>query len=348
MTPITNPRSLFALVVTHNRLSQLQTTIARLLAVGSIHLVGVVVFDNASSDGTAQWLAQQNDPRLHVISSAENLGGAGGFAQGLAHISDTFDPDWIVVMDDDGRPQDVALEAFHALDVTGWDALAAAVYFPAGGICEMNRPSRNPFWHMPEFLRVLTGGGRQGFHLTSDQYDADDVIQIDVTSFVGFFISREGIALAGYPDAGLFIYGDDGIYTLGLSRAGGRIGFAPQIAFEHDFTTVAGGSKRMSPMWKVYYHHRNLLMLYRQAAGWFFVPVLLVILPKWITKVRHYSGDRRVFMRLIVRAIVHGLFRRTDIAHQWVLTWAGETLESQVSAVQNVAVKTGHQKGAQK
>ena len=308
-------RRLIALVVTYNRLPDLQVTVARLLDHPDGVLSGVVVVDNASTDGTQDWLATLTDPRLDVFRSATNVGGAGGVSIGMKRVSQNHDPDWVVVMDDDARPHPDAFATFHTTDVTQWDALAAAVYFPSGEICEMNRPSRNPFWHRAEFLKTLFGGGRRGFHLPDTAYESDEIVPIDVTSFVGFFISRTGIERAGYPDVSLFIYGDDGLYTLGLSKAGGQIGFVPDIRFEHDFTTFSGGSKRFRPLWKTYYHHRNLLMLYRQAAGWLFYPALVIILPKWVSKVRHHPGDRRRFLRVLWSGVRHGLMQRTDIAH---------------------------------
>jgi len=63
--PITSEsRSLVAVVVTYNRLDKLQATLARLLEAAPEHLSAVVVVDNASSDGTGDWLAAQMDPRL--------------------------------------------------------------------------------------------------------------------------------------------------------------------------------------------------------------------------------------------------------------------------------------------
>lgn len=44
--------------------------------------------------------------------------------------------------------------------------------------------------------------------------------------------------------------------------AGGRIVFLQQVRFEHDCSTFAG-DRRLRPLWKIYYYHRNLLMLYR-------------------------------------------------------------------------------------
>lgn len=309
-----------AVVVTYNRLDQLRVTIQSLLQTPDAELDAIVVVDNASTDGTGDWLAGQTDPRLSILRHAENGGGAAGFATGMQAAVERFDPDWIVVMDDDARPVPGALAAFHALPGDKWDAIAAAVYFPSGEICEMNRPSRNPFWHLAEFLRTARGG-RGGFHLRPECYEGGS-IDIDVTSFVGLFLSRRAIGIAGYPDRRLFIYGDDGLYTLGLKMAGGRIGFEPSIRFEHDLTTFDGQRGRFRPMWKVYYYHRNLLMLYRMAAGWLFWPALLVIIPKWLLKRRDHPGDEAVFDQLIRRAVRDGLHRHVDVPHAEIVAMA--------------------------
>ena len=57
--------TLAAVVVTHDRLDHLRITLDRLLAQRVRH---VVVVDNASTDGTADWLARQQDPRLILHS----------------------------------------------------------------------------------------------------------------------------------------------------------------------------------------------------------------------------------------------------------------------------------------
>lgn len=313
---------LVAVVVTYNRLEQLKITLPRLLENPAAELQAVVVVDNASTDESAAWLMTQEDPRLLVHRCTTNSGGAGGFEMGMALARDRFDPDWYVVLDDDARPEPGALAAFHRLDLSKWDAVAAAVYFPNGEICEMNRPSRNPFWHGGEFIRTFFGG-RGGFHLAPAAYDAPEGRAIDVTSFVGFFISRAGVDMAGLPDPGLFLYGDDGIYTLELSRRGGRIGFEPSVRFEHDCSTFASAQRgRFRPLWKVYYYHRNLLLLYRLAAGWMFWPVMCLILPRWLWKLRVHGGERRVFLRLLRHAIWDGLRRHTDVPHDKVVSWA--------------------------
>ncbi|CAM5342634.1 hypothetical protein FALB51S_01284 [Frigidibacter albus] len=152
------PPTVAAVVVTSNRLAHLRVTLARLLAEP---LERICIVDNSTcpQDGTAAWLAAQTDPRLTVLSPPRNLGGAGGFALGLAELERT-DPDWIVVMDDDSRPAPGAIARFRAAPPPGWDAVAAAVYDPAGGIAEMNRPARNPFASPGRFVAALLGGAK--------------------------------------------------------------------------------------------------------------------------------------------------------------------------------------------
>ncbi|CUH51502.1 glycosyltransferase [Shimia marina] len=323
MTDETHRLRLVAVVVTYNRLEQLKITIARLLESPAEHLSAIVVADNASNDGTQEWLETVSDPRVYIERLNKNGGGAGGFEAGMRRAMQDCDPDWLVVMDDDGRPRPGAFAAFHRLDLSKWDGIASAVFFPSGEICEMNRPSRNPFWHRAEFIRTLRGG-RGGFHLRAEDYASDHGQPIDVTSFVGFFISRQAVEKIGYPDPDLFLYGDDGLYTLGLTNVGGRIGFEPSVQFEHDCSTFAGQRGRFRPLWKVYYYHRNLMLLYRLAAGWMFWPVLLIILPKWFLKIRAHGGERRIFLRLMWQAVKDGLRKHTNVEHDQVLRWASQ------------------------
>lgn len=321
-----SPPRLVAVVVTYNRLDQLQVTLQRLLAAGAEGMDRVIVVDNASTDGTAAWLAAQNDPRLVVLRCAVNGGGAGGFEQGMRLAVAQFDPDWVLVMDDDARPIPGAVQTFLSADRSAAMAWAAAVYHPDGRICDMNRPTLNPFWHRGMVWRtligVLRGRGRDGFHLNAVDYAGTAHRPVDSGSFVGLFISRAAIQAVGYPDGALFIYGDDVLYSLGLRQAGGQILFDPALRFEHDFTTLFGADQRFRPLWKAYYHFRNLLMVYRLAAGRWFWLVLLFMVVKWALKARFYRGERVRYLKLISRAIWDGLLRRTNVAHTRVLKWA--------------------------
>lgn len=106
-----------AVVVTHNRLAHLQRCVRALLSNPEELLAKVVVVDNASKDGTAEWLSGHEGSRLCWESSEENLGGAGGFARGIAHALEAFDPDWILLLDDDAYGPHI----FHTNDLDVWE-----------------------------------------------------------------------------------------------------------------------------------------------------------------------------------------------------------------------------------
>ena len=313
--------SLVAVVVTYNRLAKLKVTLARLLDADPVHLKKIVVVDNHSTDDTIAWLQVQSDPRLDVIELERNIGGAGGFEIGMREAVLRHDPDWLLVMDDDARPEPDTLALFHASNPQV-DGVAAAVYLPSGEICGMNAPSNNPFWHWRDFLRTALRG-RKGFHVGPDAYQGP-ARQVDVASFVGLFLSRRAVDLIGYPDPDFFIYTDDTLYTLELTAAGGRIMFDPALRFEHDMGTFGGAAdgRQFTPIWKVYYYHRNLLMLYRRVAGWFFWVLLPLVLTKWVLRVFNHPGQKRLFLGLLRRAIWDGLRGRISVDHDQVLAWA--------------------------
>lgn len=316
-----SPVRLVAVVVTHNRLEMLKKTLARLFEAPADALAAVVLVDNASTDGTTAWLATQTQPRLRVLRSDTNLGGAGGFEAGMRLAVRDMDPDWIVVMDDDARPAPGALATFHARDLSRWDAVAAAVYSPDGEICAMNRPAHNPFRHLPGILWGLLTGGGKGFHVRPEQYDGPGT-EVAMASFVGFFVSRRAIAMAGYPDPRLFLYGDDGLYTLELHKKGGRIGFEPSIRFDHEPTTFNGPQGQFNPLWKAYYYHRNLFLFYRLAGGWMVWPASLLLVPKWALKARRHHGQAWRYLRLLGWALSDAVTGRLDVDHAAVMRLA--------------------------
>ena len=69
-------RNTVAVIVTYNRLDALKITVPNSLAEP---FSKVVVVNNASTDGTREWLESLQDPRLELIHCEVNGGGAGGF-----------------------------------------------------------------------------------------------------------------------------------------------------------------------------------------------------------------------------------------------------------------------------
>ncbi|XDA98117.1 glycosyltransferase [Sulfitobacter sp. LCG007] len=325
MKPVTADKSgratVAALVVTFNRRVELEKTVKRLLE--SRNLQSVLVVDNASTDDTAQWLGSQTDPRLEVLRLARNVGGAGGFEAGMRHLHESETAEWLLLMDDDGRPYPGVIDAFLSEPRESHGAWVTAVYRPDGTVCEMNRPLINPFASPRAFLHSLVAG-RDGYHVTDEGYAKTEPRDVDGGSFVGLFVSRDAITRTGFPDGRYFIYGDDAHYSLDMRAAGVRIAFDPRLKFEHDVGSEMG-LHPIRPLWKVYYLYRNQLMVYRQAAGpVLFWPLFLMKAVGWRLKARHYGAARETYLALLRRAVRDGLARRTEAAFDEVRGWAGD------------------------
>jgi GT2 family glycosyltransferase len=322
-TPPAHAARICTIVVTFNRLEKFRRTVERLL---SEPLDQVLVIDNGSTDGTRDWLRGLSEPRLTVLEMAENGGGAQGFETGMREARNRFDPDWYLVMDDDARPMPGAIDAFRATLPRPEGAVLAAVTFPDGAICEMNRPWRNPFWHVETFVQTfLMLGGRKAFHIADEAYRQAKPLPIDGGSFVGQFIPRAAVERCGFPDGRMFIYGDDVHYTLRLARAGLPNVFEPRVVFEHECATAMHGAV-MRPFWKTYYHHRNLFLVYRLAAGpLLFWPIIALLLPRWLTKGGALQGEERAAYRGLIRlAIRDALTGNMGRRHPEILKRAGE------------------------
>ncbi len=294
--PVPMPQSptLAALVVTMNRPEQIRETVARLRAEAVDYLV---IVDNGSDATTRDWLRTLEDDRTRILLCDRNLGGAGGFALALTAARAAFDPDWYLLMDDDARPDPGTIAAFHAMERTGWDALAAAAYYPDGTICEMNRP----------LVNRLPGPGFIPAHLGPEDYASPFMRPVAASSFVGLFLSRTAVQTLDLPEERLFLYMEDGLYTLALTRAGLRLGFAPKLRFTHDCQTLSTRTSGFRPVWKAYYYHRNLLIFYRRAMGPLAWPALAYLIPRWVLKARAQEGDALPYLRYLARAIRDGL-----------------------------------------
>lgn len=311
---------LVAVVVTYNRLAHLKTCMAALLEQACD---AIVVVDNNSNDGTRQWLEEQASQyeQLDVLPLPRNVGGAGGFEAGMRHAQEHYRSEWIVCFDDDAYPQPGAFEVFLSSDLNGIDAAAAAVYYPNGQICEMNCPTLNPFWHRRIFLQTLSGRGRRRFHLQDADYASRTPIAIDSASFVGFFVRGTMVERVGLPEGRLFIYCDDLLYTLEISRQGGHLVFLPWVAFTHDCAALPTQEKVFKPLWKVYYAYRNRVRVLRVKAGWFFWALLPLEIAKWFLDVRCYE-NRQTYLRLTMAALRDAAKGRYDRPHEEVLELA--------------------------
>ena len=186
-----------AVVVTYNRLPLLQKCIEKLE--GQTEPCDILVVNNASSDATAEWLAEQErkNARLHARNTGANIGGAGGFNYGMRWAVEAgYSLLWL--MDDDCLPEPNALENLLDADAVlkgdyGW--LSSVALWTDGTECKMNRQ------------KLVKNARRRKAYINYG------LLQANQATFVSLLLNAKTVRRVGLPIKEFFIWGDDIEYT---------------------------------------------------------------------------------------------------------------------------------------
>ena len=230
---------IWAVIVTRDRLALLEQCLAALRA-QSRRPDRVLVVDNASSDGTREFLAARDD--VEVVRLDENRGGAGGFHAGLARAHEAG-AEWAWLLDDDTIPRPGALEALLRPEANALLRASVAVW-KDGRLHPMNAPGL-------ERERIEP-------HV---ELAPQRALPLRTATFVSLLVHRDAVERFGLPEARYFIWSDDIEYTARVTRGGGGAILVPDSLVEHrterPYTAVTSTGDRF------YYHVRNTLYMVR-------------------------------------------------------------------------------------
>lgn len=284
-----------ALIVTYNRLEKLKKCWA---AVEPLFFHEIVIVDNASSDGTFDWLLTIRDPRLKIISSDINDGGAGGFFRGSKWLADNSTLDWVLFFDDDAYPELTLLEKFISSDKQNAHAIATNVLDMKGSRCKMNIPWLN----IPNSARQLIDYQKNPLVYEAGGSQLSEIVTF---SFVGVFIDFNTLK-STYKSINkeLFVYFDDVFYSWGLTLGGYKLLYNPNLVFYHD---VVESTTAIVP-WKIYYLSRNLILsryLFSERRPFSTFSISLRLVKYYLMVLK--SDSKIKYLSLLTKGIIDGV-----------------------------------------
>lgn len=270
-----------AVVVTFNRKELLIKCLNSLIN-QSLQPEAIYIVDNNSTDKTEELLLKEKyiselpesydtttitqttkkNVIIKYIRLSQNIGGAGGFYEGVkAAYEDKYD--WVWIMDDDAFPTKSCLEClepyYQLEDTVALASLKVDL-------------DNNILYHHRGYFNFSHGLPIQE-HITEED-TLKEITDIDMASFVGLLIKSDAIKQIGYPKKEFFIHADDLEYCIRL-RTIGKIKLVNKSIIKHAEGSVKGTFKKTvlgvtvdrrpyDKLWINYYMQRNLIWLGRK------------------------------------------------------------------------------------
>ncbi|MBQ6322563.1 MAG: glycosyltransferase [Lachnospiraceae bacterium] len=291
MKPI--PYSYAIVIVTYNRLHMLKNCLEHAFC-QTMEPEAVIVVDNASTDGTTEYLEEIKEngfqdastqmqaaanTKILIYHEKENVGGAGGFSDGMKIAMRYTKAEWILVIDDDAILDYDCAEKMDPRFQTGdketpVQVVACAVYYK--GELELNhrQDEKGP--------------------VSAKCYEQGPLF-CKRTSFCGSMFHRSLIEKIGYPRKDYFIWFDDTEYSLRAAKYSDIL-VIPEAKLQHGDPNAP--DRRAVVDWRYYYGTRNQLDMLRRHRKVgrlvaFNIEVRLIVLLRYLRLAIHVLNKER-------------------------------------------------------
>ncbi|TVQ65398.1 MAG: glycosyltransferase family 2 protein [Balneolaceae bacterium] len=221
--------NLFAVVVTFNGMEWISKCLDSLL--GSEKEIGIIVVDNASTDGTAEWI-RQNYPQIYLIDSKENRGFARANNLGIARAL-ILGAEAVFLLNQD---------AFTEPETVGRlsDAMAKHPQFGILSPLHLNGDGTALDFGFENYLKSDSTASnnsleriRKGAVINLEAVSSDPPISIDFVNAAAWLVSKACLRDAGGFCPLFFMYGEDLEYVRRANMAGYKIGVLPGAVIHH-------------------------------------------------------------------------------------------------------------------
>jgi GT2 family glycosyltransferase len=214
----------------------------------------IILVDNASSDGSPEWLAERY-PEARVIRSPRNGGIAGGNNLGIRASRGRY----VLLLNNDtlvqpGSPEQAVsyLEAHPDVAGVGGNLLNADGSFQSGYL---------DFHSLRGVFLIVTKLGRLLRPYYPSHPPAGAVREVDWMSTAFMAFRHEALEQVGLMDEQFFIYSDETDLQYRLRQAGWKIVYLPALQTIH----FGGGS--LTPWRRRHLFYRGTLIFFRKHLG---------------------------------------------------------------------------------
>lgn len=252
-------RTVSAVVLTYNRKVLLSECLDA-IAAQSRPVERIIVIDNAGTDGTAEWLAEEWGDRVELYRLPTNVGSSGGFSMAMRVGYERGD-DAIWLMDDDVIPAPDALERLMEAETT----LASR---------KLNAPYViSTAWTPDGQLTNVPSVDRKRNRISYENWPIlleEGMAPVRRATFVSILLKRETIRDFGLPMADMFMWGEDTEYTRRITRhhPGYIVGKSRVVHVRYAPGVLSIKTENNPDRVRLHYHLRRNRMFIKRQGGW--------------------------------------------------------------------------------
>lgn len=237
-------KKLGVVIVTYNRLELLKECIYNCIN-QSYKFNKIIIVNNASSDGTEEYLRHLTYDNVVIVTSKENFGGAGGYYLGVKEAK-KYNLDYLLFIDDDA----IIDEDYNKNIV---NAITSNVYAYSGTV---KTNGIIQYEHRRHLKR-----GFKSYNSFKAEYEKK-YFDYELSSFCGLYVSMDIIKKIGLPNKDFFIWFDDTEYSLRIIKYS-KIRNINNAIINHK--TKIANEKGYN--WKSYYSIRNQIYILKKYYG---------------------------------------------------------------------------------
>lgn len=271
----------------------------------------IIVFDNGSNDGTREAIKEKH-PSVQYYYSKENLGGAGGFKEGMK-TAFNLNYEYVWCLDDDGAPHPKSLQILIDEAQKDPNSIYGARIIPIG------QPKDSSFWEIKgpynyKEKKYIPFSEEEQKEIKSELATHETA----TVALLGMFIPRGVIEKIGYPNDKLFLANDDVEYCLRAWSKGVKIKLVMKSTVEHPAmetiqTSIFGKEISVISMqpWKLYYYIRNIIAVNRKYFSLkTFIKMALATLITAFVNIKNNKKDTKSYIQKSLLAYKDGFFKK--------------------------------------